>query len=182
MSDDPYSDFKKPSSNLTIVLDQLADELLAAEAEVQRIEEELAAAKKLVQDIATIRIPAVTDGLEGKFTLTDGRTLIVKEDIRASVAGERLAPAVKWLDDNDYGGIVKREVVFSFGKDDHEKVKAFNKAIGPIIKKMGLVSKEKNAIHPQTLLSFVREKLGEGVELPKETFGIFRQQTAKVKE
>lgn len=182
MSDDPYGDFKTDNGNLNAVLNQLADELLDAEAEVVRIEEELATAKKLVEEIASKRIPAVTDGLEGTFNLGNGRKLVVDEVIRASVAGEKLAPAVKWLDDNDFGGIVKREVIFSFGKDDHEKVKAFRKAIDNTIKQMGLVAKEKNAIHPQTLLSFVREKLKDGVVLPKETFGIFRQSIAKVKE
>lgn len=183
--DDPYGDFREstgPGSNLNTILNQLADELLEAEAEVTAAEIVLKEKKALVEDIATKRIPAVTDGLEGKFDLGNDRTLEVKEEIRASVAGEKLAPAVEWLDNNDFGAIVKRTLVFEFGKDDDEKVKAFKEAVTPIIKAQKLVMKEKTAIHPQTLLAWVKERLKEGDNLPVDVFGIFRQKTAKVKE
>ena len=53
--------------------------------------------------------------------------------------------------------------------------------MAPIIKEHKLVMKDKQAIHPQTLLAWVKERLKEGDNLPVETFGIFRQRTAKVK-
>lgn len=180
---DPYADFKSgENSNLKTVLRSLAEELLAAQAEVARIELELETANGVVKDIVENRIPNVAEGLEGEFDIGEGRKLIIKEEIRASVAGEKLIPAVAWLDEHDYGGIVKRELTFSFGKDDHEKVKKFKEAVAPILRQQGLVLREKNAIHPATLLSWVKEQLGEGIELPKEIFGIFRQRKAKVKE
>ena len=68
-----------------------------------------------------------------------------------------------------------------YGKDDDEKVKKFKEAIAPIVRDQRLVFKEKAAIHPQTLLAGVKERLKEGDTLPVEIFGIFRQKTAKVK-
>jgi len=183
-NDDAYGDFREdigPNSNLTIVLNQLADELIEALKEVAEAEQTLKDKKAYADDIAQVRIPAVTDGLEGKFDLGNDRTLEVKEEIRASVAGEKLAPAVQWLDEHDYSSIVKRTVVFEFGKDDDEKVKKFKEAIAPIVRDQRLVFKEKAAIHPQTLLAWVKERLKEGDTLPVEIFGIFRQKTAKVK-
>ncbi len=185
MSDDAYGDFRDdtgPGSNINAVLNQLADELIAAQEEVERIEQELVVAKNLVKDITEKRIPAVTDGLEGKFNLGNDRILEIKEDIRASVAGEKLGPAVEWLTEHKFDSIVKRSLGFEFGKNDHKKVAEFKKVMEPIIKELGLVMKEKNAIHPQTLLAWVKERLKEGDEIPADTFGVFRQKSAKVKE
>lgn len=181
--DDPYADFKaNEGDNIKTVLRALADELVVAMAEVERIQAELEVAKNVVKDLTENRIPAVAEGLEGKFDLGDGRTLTIKEEIRASVAGEKLAPAVEWLDAHGYGNIVKRNLTFEFGKDDHEKVKVFKEAVAPILKSQNLVLKEKNAIHPATLVSWVKERLAEGDALPVDVFGIFRQRIAKVKE
>jgi len=182
MIDDPYAAFKDDSipGNLEIVLMQLADELQAAEVLITEAEEALEKAKDARKDIAEVRIPAATEGMNGKLTLKDGRILEVKEDIRSSIAGEKRVPAIKWLDDHDYGHIVKRELVFSFAKGDDANFDKFQKAIKNI--KMPLVMKENYSVHHATLNAWVKEQLGEGVELPKEIFGIFRQRVAKVKE
>jgi site-specific DNA-cytosine methylase len=183
MKEDPYAEFNSDENdNLKNVLRQLADELVEANAEVDRIKEQLLVAENVVKNLTDNRIPAVAEGLEGKFDLGDGRTLTIKEEIRASVAGEKLAPAVEWLDAHDYGNLVKRNLIFEFGKDDDERVKKFKEAVEPILKQQRLVLKEKHAIHNATLVAWVKERLEEGDNLPVDVFGIFRQRVAKVKE
>jgi len=179
---DDYAAFRddRPSDNLNAVLRSLADEYLAAEAKVALIVVELELANAELKDIAETRIPQATDGMEGKFNLGDGREMIVKEEIRSSIAGEKREPAIKWLDDNNYGHIVKRELVFEFPKGDEARTKAFIEAVGKL--EMKLVMKSNYSVHHATLNSWVKERLGDGVELPKDTFGIFRQRTAKVKD
>ena len=179
---DNYAAFRddKPSDNLTAVLRTLADEYLAAEAEVARIEAELEVAKTNLKDIAENRIPQATDGMEGKFNLGDGRELQIKEEIRSSIAGEKREPAIKWLDEHGYGHIVKREIVFEFPKGDEARSTAFVEAVQKL--GMPLVMKSNFSVHHATLNSWVKERLGEGDALPNETFGIFRQRTAKVKD
>ncbi len=180
---DDYAAFRddKASDNLTAVLRTLADELEAADAEVAAAEAALEAAKTKRKDIAEVRLPQATDGMEGKFNLGDGRELQVKEEIRSSIAGEKREPAIKWLDDNGYGHIVKREVSFEFPKGDEERCKKFIEMIGTL--QLGpLVMKSNYTVHHATLNSWVKEQLGEGVDLPTDTFGIFRQRTAKIKE
>lgn len=187
MSDDPYSDFKDDSvpTNLQAVLISLADELQEADKAVEAAEQTLEVVTDLRKDIAERRIPEATDGMNGKLLLSDGRTLEVKEEIRSSIAGEKKVPAINWLDLNDFGHIVKREVKASFGKDATEVVKAFiehcKKFEHPDLP-AGVVIKTDYSVHHATLNSWVKEQLAEGVELPKDTFGIFRQRTAKVKE
>ncbi len=182
MDDDPYGDFKENDGNLTIVLRTLADELQAAEENVKRIEEELEVANNLRRDIAEFRIPAATDGLDGKFELGDGRTLTIKEEIRASIAGDKKVPAIQWMDSHGFGHIVKRQMTFEFGKDDLERAEAFKEILKPIMAQMKLVLKENHQVHPATLVAWVKERLSEGDDLPVDIFGIFRQRTAKVKE
>lgn len=182
MSDDPYAAVKdaSPQGNLDTVLCQLADELKAANLRVEAIELELTEAKDVVKDIAEVRIPTVADGLEGKFTLSDGRVLEIREEIRTSIAGAKRVPAIEWLDRNEYGHIVKRVLAFEFKRDDQETFQRFRKAVEEL--NMGLVMKENFSVHHATLNAWVKEQLSEGVALPTETFGIFRQRTAKIKE
>ena len=182
MSDD-YAAFRDEgqNSNLSAVLVSLADELIAAEEEVARIEVMLEEAKLKVKDIAEFRIPQATDGMEGKFNLGDGRELQIKEEIRSSIAGEKRVPAIQWLDEHGYGHIVKREVLFEFPKGDEERCKAFIEKVGKL--ELGpLVMKSNYTVHHATLNSWVKERLADGEQLPTDTFGIFRQRTAKVKE
>lgn len=181
---DDYADFRDDTvpGNLDTVLIQLADELVEAQEHVAAVEIELEIAKDAVRDIAEQRIPAATDGLEGKFALSDGRQLEVKEDIRSSIAGEKRIPAIKWLDDNEFGHIVKRQLIFEFGKGSDEEVAAFIEHVKKFKPKKPLVMKEQYSVHHATLNAWVKEQLSEGVALPKETFGIFRQRVAKVKE
>ena len=180
MSTDPYADFKSPPSNLDAVLIQLADELQAAEKVVEDAQEALTEAKDVLKDITDIRVPQATDGLDGKFNLSDGRTILVKEDIRSSIAGDKRVPAIKWLDDHDYGFIVKRNVVFTFAKGDDKSHKKFLKKVEKF--KIPLVMKEEYSVHHATLNAWIKEQMAEGVELPEEKFGIYRQRVAKVKD
>lgn len=180
MTDDPYADFREDNSNLTTVLTQLADELTEAEERVAALEIQLEQAKAYRNDIAEKRIPAAVDGLEGKFTLSDGRTLEVKENIRASIAGDKKAPAIHWLDQHGYGGIVRRKITFEFGKDSTDDVNDFLNYVDQY--DSNLVRKDQFDVHHMTLTSWVKEKLGEGEEIPQELFGVYRQQVAKVKE
>lgn len=181
MQDDAYADFRQDDTNLNVVLKSLADELEDADRKVARLEAELEEAKAARKDIAEFRIPQATDGMEGKFNLGDGRELTIKEEIRASIAGDKKVPAIKWLDDHEYGHIVKRQVIFEFPKGEQDRCAAFIEAV----QKLGLsqlVMKEKYDVHHATLTSWVKEQLGEGVDLPVDVFGIFRQRIAKLKE
>lgn len=179
MSDDPYADFKKPDSNFKVMLRSLADELERANEEVVRIQTELTTAENMVKDIVERKIPEATEGMDGKFDLGDGRELELNEKVRASIAGDKRVPAIKWLDEHDFGHIVKRQLIFEFGKGSDEEMKAFVEHVKKF-KKLP-VMKENFSVHPQTLIAWVNERLKEGDDLPKETFGIFVQRFAKIK-
>lgn len=184
MTDDPYAEFRdEPGDNFKAVLRSLADEYLEAEAEVAKKEQELEVARAHQKDIAEVRIPQATEGMDGKFDLGDGRELQLKEEIRASIAGEKRGPAINWLDNHDYGHIVKRQIIVEFGKGEQERADQLLKTLKELEPKLGtLVIKTNYSVHPMTLVSWVKEQLKEGVDLPVDVFGIYRQRIAKVKE
>lgn len=178
---DEYAAFRDDRNNFQQVLLSLVNELDEANAEVERIKERLKTAENVVKDLVENRIPTATEGMEGKFDLPDGRTLTVKEEIRASIAGEKRIPAIRWLDEHGYGHIVKRQVVFEFPRGQTEEYTKFVEAVNQL--QLGnLVMKENNTVHPMTLVSWVKDAMGEGENLPVDIFGIYRQRTAKVKE
>ena len=181
MPKDVYAAMRdEPNANLKIVLNQLAGELELAAKNVAIKEAELEAAKEVHKQIAEERVPAAMDGMEGTFILENGKKLICKEELRSSIAGDKRVPAIAWLDDHDYGHIVKRELVIQFARDE---LKAFRKFQRDLMRrKKQLIIKEQFSVHHATLNAWVKEQLSEGVNIPRDIFGIFRQRTAKVKE
>lgn len=158
----------------------LVDQAEEAEREVERLNALLDEAKTNHRRILETEIPQLMDGMEGTFDLPDGRKVTVKEDIRCSIAGEKKYPAIKWLNENGHGAIIKRKFTIEFSKDQEDEAEAFAKELADRDEPLNV--KREFSVHPQTLGAFVREQLGEGVALPAETFGIFRQRVAKIKE
>jgi hypothetical protein len=73
--------------------------------------------------------------------------------------------------------MIKTEVSVEFGKTEHNRAKD----LAVKLAQDGYFVDEKEGIHAQTLLAFVREKLRNGEEVPLETLGLYAGRTAKVK-
>ena len=184
MTDIPdYSAFKNEEHpvghNLMGALTSLADQHEAAQAEVERLTELLDEAKKNLQRLSEFEIPNLLDGLEGKINLPDGRTITVAEKIRASVTSDNKPRAMKWLDDNGHGGIVKRRFIIEFGRDQEDWAKRFEAQLAA--SETPLNVKQERNVQWQTLDAFVREQLEHGGDFPKDLFGIYRQRNTKIK-
>lgn len=172
------SGITQPGDNLVAALANMADQQEAAEAEVARLESLLDEAKTNLRRIVEHEIPSLMDGLEGTINLPDGRKVTIAEKIRASVKKEVKPIAMRWLDDNGHGGIVKRQFIIEFGKDQEEWARAFRQQLAE--SRVPLNVKEERNVQWQTLDAWVREQLAEGNQLP-EVFGVFRQRFAKIK-
>jgi hypothetical protein len=99
------------------------------------------------------------------------------EVIRASVSPERMPAAVAWARETGNGSIVKRQVSAEFGKGEDERAEDLIKRL--TAEEMNL--NDESSVHPSTLSAFVKTKLAEGVEIPIDVFGIFKQKVAKIK-
>lgn len=165
--------------NLMSQLEALADRQESLEAEIEDLEALLEAKKNDLRVIAEKELPLLLDNVTGSLRLSDGRTIEVNDKIRASVAGAKAAPACEWLDENGHGNIVKRQFVFNFNKDQEDLAQKFVEQIQEM--KIPVAYDVKRTVHPQTLQSWVKEMMKEGVDIPKELFGVYHQKVAKVK-
>ncbi len=175
-----YEDTSKPviGDNLMKALISLADRQEGLEADIEDLEAQLEKKKTSLALIADKELPNMLDGVIGNLVLEDGRVIEIFEKVRASIAGKKSAPATKWLDENGFGSIVKREFVINFNKDDEKWADKFERDLAQ--RKKPLNVKRKRSVHPQTLEAFVREQLGQGVKIPTDLFGIYRQRKSKI--
>lgn len=168
----------KIGDNMQKALTDAANKHEQLEVEIAKLTAELETKQAALKELGTITIPNIMDGMLGSFQLEDGRVLEINEKVRASIAGDKAAPAVEWLDSNGHAAIVKRQFVIQFNREDESWAKKFEADLRKRKKPLNVV--RKHTVHPQTLEAFVREQLGNGVELPKDVFGIYRQKTSKV--
>lgn len=174
-----YKDDEAIGDNLMAVLIGLADQQEAAESEVERLTELLKEAKKNVLLYSETNIPKALDGLEGKFKLTDGREINVKEDIRSHLSKENKPKGIIWLNNNGHSAIVKREFKIEFGKGDDKWADKFERDLAK--RKKPLNVKRGMSVHAGTLKSFIRQALEDGEDIPQKLFGVYRQRVAKIK-
>ena len=184
MNDIPdYSGYKETNpvigDNLMGALIDLSDQLQAAEEEAQRLELLLNEAKKNLQNLAEHEIPKLLEGLKGKLSLPDGRVITVTEKIRSHVSSERKSTAMRWLEDNDHGSLIKRRFIIEFGRDQEDWVKKFEAQLETSETPLNI--KREHNVHWQTLDAFVREGLEQGEDIPLDLFGVYRQRFAKIK-
>lgn len=175
-----YGEFRDgPGDNLLGSIRAVARRLKTEEAEVARLEDELQKAKETLRHTAEHELPGLmeTAGMT-KFALEEGTEIVVNEVLRGSIPKSRAEEAFTWLEEHNSGALIKREVVIEFDRDEEAWAKKFLADLAK--RKKPVRSQVKKAVHPQTLLAYLREQLGEGVSIPLELFGVFRQRIAKV--
>lgn len=143
---------------------KLAELLLAARKNVERLDAELRTAKDEVRRLEQEDLPELMQelGLE-TFKLASGESVEVKQDVECGISEERRARAHAWLTENGFGGLIKTEVVARFGRDERDAaVEAAEKINGEMVER----------VHPATLKSFVKEQMEAGRAIPFDLFGI----------
>lgn len=168
----------KIGHNLQTVLTELADKQQSVEALIESLEKQLEEAKAALKSVSEKEIPELLAEMKGSFTLPDGRKISVDEKIHAGLSKEREFAGHLWLEKNNFGNLLKREFVISFDKEDEKWAKEFEKELKN--REKPLNSKTRRSIHPQTLQAWVREKLREGVDIPKDIFGVYVKRSAKI--
>lgn len=175
-----YGEFRDgPGDNLLGSIRAVARRLKSEEAEVARLEEALQKAKERMRHTAEHELPGLmeTAGM-AKFALEEGTEIVVHEVLRGSIPKSRADEAHAWLEEHNSGGLIKREVVIEFDRGEEGWAKKFLADLAK--RKKPVRSQVKKNVHPQTLLAYLREKLGNGEPVPLDLFGVFRQRVAKV--
>ena len=152
-------------------------------------EQAIAANTQAMKELATEKLKLETDlipslmasaGGIDKFTLEDGTSIAIKDELYASITQARQLEAFAWLEEHGHGDVIKNEMKFALGRGPNADVAATMLTAQAAALGIDAYSR-KRAIHPGTLAALIREQLGEGVEVPKETFGVHQQRRAVIK-
>ena len=147
---------------------QLAKSLLDAQVAIKETEAKLKETRKTAMHLAEEAIPAAMQelGLQ-KLVLDTGQTIMVKQDVYASIPKANQQDAFRWLEQNDFGGLIKSVVKVYFDRGELEKAAGLVEQLD----EQNQAHSFDERVHPQTLKAWLRERIAEGDDVPLELFG-----------
>lgn len=176
-----YFDDLQPVAAQPATLELLSELALKSVALQKEIDVATVALEEKTAELGRLQrqtIPDIMDRLAMEsFKLSDGSTLSVKKDVKASIKEENKPAAFKWLRDHNFDGIIKASVSASFSKGEYSQAEEAVK----VLSEHGISAALAETVHPATLKSFVKEQLEEGNNIPIDTFGIFEFKQATIK-
>jgi hypothetical protein len=180
-----YSDEKEtPSEDALLRLRRMAVKMVELQQELDAAESRTEQLKKERDRFSLDLIPTLMKDLGLlEIRLTTNFRVVVTEDLRVGAPSqepEKKAAWMAYLKETGNDGLVKREVVVSYGRDSTAWAEQLIAKIKEMEVEKHAEVKQVETIHPQTLKAFVtREKMlhPEVIDL----FGVFEQRVAKVK-
>jgi len=166
-----------PSDKLD-VLNKYLEEAISLSEVIERLEGDLKVAKSALHSLSTETIPDLMLELsldEAKFR---GWSVKVEEFVSGTLPkdDDKRAVAIRWLEENEAGGLIKTSLSLDFAKSQHNE--ALSIAAG--LEEEGYAPTVKSDVHVQTLRAFARERLRNGQELP-DLLGLYVGKTTKLK-
>lgn len=160
------------------MISSLAAKQVKLETELKQLEEELKEKGKELNDVRDRDLPnAMAEvGLE-EVKLKSGHKISIKSEIYASISAERTDKAYAWLRGNDFGSLIKNQIIAEFGKGEDER--ATEAAM--LLAEHGFAPTHKESVHPMTLKAFLKEQIEKGlIEVPLDLFGAYTFNRSKV--
>lgn len=178
-----YSEYAEqaPDTDLLQRISTLARQQREAELDLAKKEEELAAAQERLRQYREVLIPnAMAEARQESVTTLDGFRVTVEEKIRASIPEAAKPKAFAWLDQTGNSRIIKHEFKILFGKEDDAWARKFMRDLAQ--RKRPVDCKRRDFVEPMTLQAFIKNALKDGMDVPLDLFGAFRQRYAEVKK
>ncbi len=184
-----------PSSNEIGAVADMAQRVLDLEDEINRLEDALKQKKQDLKVLAEQDLPELMQELNIKdFTLSNGAKVEIKDVIQASVPSQGSIDRAKtedqrvelqmlqqqcfeWLRAQGAGDIIKSNVEVQFGRNEDDACNAF----ADELRERQIYYKRAVGVHPQTLNSFIKERMSEGKEVPMEMFRIYAGRRANIR-
>ena len=171
---------KKPIDSQLKVITKIGEKVVENKRNIARLDEEVKLAKEKLRKIVEEELPdAMTSVNLRTFELEDGTNFSVKDEIFVSIREDKRAGALKWLEDNGHGDLIKHDVKVSFGRGDHDHAENLKKILGKSFK--SIPYDERMTVHSGTLKAFAKERYSLGETLPEEHFSVYEANIAKVK-
>ena len=155
----------------------LASKIIQMEHKVKFLEEELKTSKKELLELTDQDLPAAMEEINMEsFTLSDGSEVKVIPTYGGTIRADDRPQAHTWLRDNGYGDLVKNTISANFGMGEDNLAKDFYQSALD----RGFQVDKKEAVHPMSLKSWVKEMTENGSEFPSDLFGAFIGKKAKI--
>ncbi len=157
---------------------QLAKALLETEESIAQHEDALKLVKKRAMRLREDTIPSAMQelGLQ-KLVLDTGQTITVKQDVYASIPEDNKTKAFGWLEENNFGDLIKSIVKVQFDRGDLGKASELCNEL----EHKGLTPEFIESVHASTLKAFLREQIAKGTKVPLDLFGARPVWIAKIK-
>lgn len=167
-----------PSADALAGLSKAAIDLYQAELDVARIEGELKAAQKRVEDISTHVIPDLMDEAGVKELALKNGTKLKVEDMLTIGSGAGKNPAVlSWIEETGHSGLIKHSLAISLGKDADER----EAALLAELKEQGVTDVSSlREVNAQTLKAHVKKLLEAGKDVDMDLLGAREFKRAKI--
>ena len=155
----------------------LASKIIQMEHKVKFLEEELKSSKKQLLELTDQDLPAAMEEINMEsFTLSDGSEVKIMPTYGGTIRADDRPQAHTWLRDNGYGDLVKNTISANFGMGEDNLAKDFYQSALD----RGFQVDKKEAVHPMSLKSWVKEMTEKGSEFPSDLFGAFIGKKAKI--
>lgn len=156
---------------------RMGELLVQLRANVDALEKQLAVAKADVRRVEQEDLPELMNELNLEtFRLKSGETIEVVQEINCAITEEKRRAAHDWLSAHGFGGLIKTEVVVTFGRGEHDAAEEF---VGEVQGK-GHAPDLVERVHPSTLKSFIKEQMEKGAQVPFDLFGVFPYNKVKI--
>lgn len=145
----------------------LAQTLQKLELQHTALLEEAAELAKQIAKLSEQDIPALFDELKMReVTLSNGRTLSLKNIYVGKIPEDKKDDAYEWLEDHGHGDVVKTKVEAQFGMGELETAKKLAKEL----EAKGFIVNAGRSVHASTLGKLVKTVYMAGGTLPSELF------------
>tara|TARA_R100000908_G_scaffold40353_1_gene18682 strand:- start:4572 stop:5132 length:561 start_codon:yes stop_codon:yes gene_type:complete len=158
-------------------LSQLVKQVTELDKKIDDWEGQIKILKDQRKRITHDRIPGLMDEMGVEKIEVEGASVSCKPVVHASIPVPRKEEAFAWLRENGLDGIIKNDVVVTFGKGEDNIA---GNLVGQLQEK-GFDPKTKTHIHASTLKAFVKERVTAGKHIDLDMFGAFVSSAAEIK-
>ena len=158
-------------------MSQLVKQVTQLDKKIDDWEGQIKILKDQRKRITHDRIPGLMDEMGVEKIEVEGASVSCKPVVHASIPVPRKEEAFAWLRENGLDGIIKNDVVVTFGKGEDNIA---GNLVGQLQEK-GFDPKTKTHIHASTLKAFVKERVTAGKHIDLDMFGAFVSSAAEIK-
>lgn len=165
---------------MSTTLDQVTElvkSLLTAEDDVEAAEDELKRRKEFARVIREETLPGVMQELNlAEYKLDTGEKVKIAQEVYCSIPKDQKDAAFQWLEENDFGGLIKIDLTINYAKGEADKAAELCEEL----QEKGLCPSLEQTVHAQTLKAFLKEQIGKGANIPLDLFGARPVWVAKI--